>query len=102
MTSRLDAVSMLRPGRPMRTEGIFMRCYSRLMLSSVAVLFSVILASGSLFAAPTITSGPAPSQAQVNTYVEIIGTGFGSSQGSSTVKVNGTVANYFGQWASTQ
>src|SRR5215831_15566203 len=53
------------------------------------------------FAAPSINS-LSPTSGTTGTLVTITGTGFGSSQGSSTVKFNGTIATVTsGNWTDT-
>lgn len=70
-------------------------------MRTLVALATLVLVAGSLaaYAAPSITSlstnlGP------VNTSVTIAGTNFGSTQGTSTVKFNGTVATP-SSWSAT-
>src|SRR6266702_1097892 len=72
---------------------------SRSVFASVAFLLFLVLASGSLFAAPVI-SNLNPTSGATGTSVIITGTGFGSSQGSSTVKFGGIVASVT-NWSNT-
>src|SRR6266567_2334472 len=69
----------------------------------------LILAFSSLFffaieaqaVAPTISNVTPTTGAAVGASVVITGTNFGSSQGSSTVKFNGTTATTVGPWSAT-
>ncbi len=57
-------------------------------------------ASFTVVAAPSITS-LSPTSGNIGTVVTITGTGFGSTQGSSTVKFNGTTATSISSWSAT-
>ena len=63
------------------------------------VLMCLVLSSAS-FAAPSITS-LSPTSGAVGASVTITGTSFGSTQGTSTVKFNGTTATTIGSWSAT-
>ncbi len=56
--------------------------------------------SFTVVAAPSITS-LSPTTGSIGTVVTITGTGFGSTQGSSTVKFNGTTATSITSWSAT-
>src|SRR5258708_34810096 len=73
---------------------------SRSLSTPVAVLAFLVLTSGSLLAAPSINS-VSPTSGIVGTSVTINGSGFGTPQGSSTVKFNGTAGTPT-SWTSTQ
>jgi YD repeat-containing protein len=75
-----------------------MRC-SRSVLLSLSLVSLILLACGSLFAAPVI-SNLNPNTGATGTPVIITGTGFGSTQGSSTVKF-GTVTATVTNWSNT-
>ena len=60
--------------------------------SSCLSLFLILLALGAAAHATPSISSLSPTSGPVGTAVTISGSGFGSSQGSSTVKVNGTAA----------
>jgi len=66
----------------------------------VAVLIVCAVFSGASFAAPSITS-LSPTSGAVGASVTITGTSFGSTQGTSTVKFNGTTASTIGSWSAT-
>ena len=63
-------------------------------------IFLGILLPASLFAAPSIT-GLSPTSGAVGASVTITGTSFGSTQGTSTVKFNGTTATAITSWSAT-
>src|SRR5207302_5254465 len=65
---------------------------TRCFLASVKFFVIVALASGSLFAAPSITS-LSPTSGPSGTSVTISGNGFGNSKGTSTVTFGGVVAS---------
>ena len=75
-----------------------MICAFRLLPKSCAIFGFVLLVSGLLCAAPVITS-LSPTSGASGTSVVISGTGFGSTQGSSTVKF-GDVAASVSNWSS--
>jgi RHS repeat-associated protein len=64
-----------------------------------AVLICMVLC-GASFAAPSITS-LSPSSGAVGASVTITGTNFGTPQGTSTVKFNGTTATTIASWGAT-
>src|SRR5271166_2940023 len=67
----------------------------------LVVLFMVCaVLSGVSFAAPSITS-LSPTSGAVGASVTITGTSFGSTQGTSTVKFNGTTVTTIGSWSAT-
>jgi RHS repeat-associated protein len=68
-----------------------MRCSLRSVLTLVASLSFVLIASESLWAAPVISSLN-PTSGATGTSVVITGSNFGSTQGTSTVKFAGVVA----------
>src|SRR5882724_837817 len=66
----------------------------------LALAFSWLFLCGRAYAqAPTVTS-ITPSSGPVGAVVQIIGTGFGATQGGSTVSLNGTGATSVG-WSDT-
>ncbi len=66
-----------------------------------AVVISALIFSASLaLAAPSITS-LSPTSGAVGASVTITGSNFGSTQGSSTVKFNGTTATTISTWSAT-
>ena len=65
-----------------------------------AVLLVCAVFSGASFAAPSITS-LSPTSGAVGAAVTITGTSFGSTQGTSTVKFNGTTATTIASWGAT-
>src|SRR5581483_11531176 len=73
-----------------------------LMRTSIsAVVISALIFSASLaLAAPSITS-LSPTSGAVGASVTITGSNFGSTQGSSTVKFNGTTATTISTWSAT-
>src|SRR5258707_14546264 len=66
----------------------------RLLVIALSLIFSI-----SAFASPSITS-LTPNTGAVGTSVTVAGSGFGSSQGTSTIKFNGTTATVT-SWAQT-
>jgi len=77
-----------------------MRAHKWKLFLVLAILFLSIFAGVAQAAAPTI-SNLSPSSGAVGASVVITGTNFGSSQGSSTVKFNGTPATTVGPWSAT-
>ena len=71
----------------------------RAVLLSLTTLFFVVLVSGSLFAAPVISS-LSPTSGASGTPLTITGSNFGSTKGTSTVKF-GTVVASTTSWSST-
>lgn len=69
-----------------------------LRLVTIALLLSC---SAVGFAAPSITT-LSPTSGTIGTLVTISGSGFGSTQGTSTVKFNGTTATSITSWSATQ
>ena len=64
------------------------------------LIMACVVCSGVSFAAPSITS-LSPTSGAVGASVTITGTSFGSTQGTSTVKFNGTAATTIGSWSAT-
>src|SRR5258708_5203392 len=73
----------------------------QVLLKSVFVLLFWTYVSQFLYAVgPTITS-VSPNSAAIGASVTIAGSSFGSTQGSSTVKFNGTTATTISSWSSS-
>ena len=68
------------------------QCYLPRCGASCALLLIVLFAASSVAAAAPTISSLSPTSGPVGTLVTIAGSGFGSSQGSSTVTFNGTTA----------
>ncbi len=66
-----------------------------------SVVLYVLACAGSLLAQPSITS-LSPTTGAVGASVKITGANFGPSQGTNTVKFNGTTATSIGSWSSTK
>jgi hypothetical protein len=60
------------------------------------------LYSGFTYIAPPMISAISPSSGPVGKEVTITGSGFGSTQGSSVVRINGIQAVVYNQWSETQ
>ena len=71
------------------------------MCRLASVVLYVLACAGSLLAQPSITS-LSPTTGAVGASVKITGANFGPSQGTNTVKFNGTTVTSIGSWSSTK
>src|SRR5277367_5167855 len=92
-----ETAALLVSGKPGRA--VLMRVQSWKLIPFLAVSLLFFTAIETRAAAPTITS-LSPTSGAVGASVTITGTNFGSSQGTSTVKFNGTSATTT-SWSAT-
>jgi IPT/TIG domain len=84
----------------MRRQSSLSRSWAAFSLGILLSLFAISFAS-SAFAAPII-SAYTPQGGPVGSLVDFVGSGFGATQGSSTVTFNGVPATFINLWTATQ